>query len=76
MRGRRLQALRHALFRAQPWCQHCLGQGRQILATIRDHVVPLAEGGRDDEGNVQALCQICSDTKTAAEAQRGMRRIR
>ena len=62
------------LFRTQPWCRHCLARGAYILATIRDHVVPLAEGGREDETNVQALCQICSDAKTATEAQRGSQR--
>ena len=46
------------------------------MATIRDHIVPLAEGGRDTDDNTQALCEACSDTKTAAESQRGMRRAR
>jgi 5-methylcytosine-specific restriction protein A len=48
--------------------------GKRTLATIRDHIVPLAEGGQDTETNAQPLCQACSDTKTYAEAQRGRRR--
>ena len=44
------------------------------VATIRDHVVPLAEGGEDDEENVQPLCQDCSDAKTREESKRGQRR--
>jgi 5-methylcytosine-specific restriction endonuclease McrA len=44
------------------------------LATIRDHIVPLAEGGQDIESNVQPLCQTCSDIKTQAEAARGRHR--
>jgi 5-methylcytosine-specific restriction enzyme A len=74
VRGRRLQQLRAQLFAAEPWCVACLRLGRRTRATIRDHVIPLAEGGSDDEANVQALCQACSDAKTQAEAQRGMSR--
>jgi 5-methylcytosine-specific restriction protein A len=46
------------------------------VATVRDHVVPLAEGGLDAEVNTQALCQTCSDAKTQDEARRGMQRSR
>jgi 5-methylcytosine-specific restriction protein A len=70
VRGRRLQRLRHQLFRGQPFCARCHVE----VATVRDHVVPLAEGGLDAESNVQALCQTCSDAKTAAESKRGIQR--
>lgn len=74
IRGRRLQALRARLFAEHPLCVLCAAQGRTTAATIRDHVIPLAEGGTDDERNVQALCTPCSDAKTAGEAARGVRR--
>lgn len=45
--------------------------GRDSVAVIRDHVVPLAEGGPDVRENTQPLCQACSDAKTAREAKRG-----
>lgn len=32
-----------------------------------DHVLPLAKGGEDVEGNVQALCKQCHKTKTAID---------
>ncbi len=54
----------------------CEQRGVVRLATIRDHIVPLAEGGLDHEDNVQAICQFCSDEKTHAEAARGQRRNR
>jgi 5-methylcytosine-specific restriction protein A len=63
--------MRAALFRAQPFCQQCLTQGHRTVATIRDHIVPLAEGGTDTVSNTQGLCQMCSDRKTHAEARRG-----
>ena len=72
--GRALQRDREALFSREPLCRECVSQGRTTLATIRDHIKPLAEGGVDDDSNVQPLCQACSDAKTAAESARGVRR--
>ena len=74
VRGRQLQARRRRLFQRQPLCVVCLQQGNETLASIRDHVIPLAEGGRDDETNEQALCQQHSDEKTQREAARGRAR--
>ncbi|MRW86791.1 HNH endonuclease [Pseudoduganella sp. FT26W] len=72
--GRRLQAMRVALFSRHPLCAECLRQGRATPATQRDHVIPLAEGGLDDETNEQALCQDCHDEKSERERQRGTKR--
>lgn len=72
--GRRLQAMRARLFSRSPLCEECLRQGRAIVATQRDHIVPLAEGGVDDETNEQALCDACHEAKSLGEAQRGRRR--
>lgn len=71
VRGRRLQAKRAQLFAREPLCRECDRVGLVTLATIRDHIVPLAEGGTDDDANVQPLCGSCSDRKTAAESARG-----
>ena len=76
IRGRRLQRLRACLFAERPLCVKCEAIGHVTIATIRDHIVPLAEGGRDDEANVQPLCQACSDAKTQQESARGARRAR
>jgi 5-methylcytosine-specific restriction enzyme A len=73
VRGRELQRRRRALFEANPLCVVCLEHGRIVVATIRDHVIPLAEGGRDEEANIQAICGECHDTKTQAESRRGRR---
>jgi len=71
LRGERLQRLRAALFRQAPFCQLC-----GAVATIRDHRVPLAEGGRDIASNTQALCTACHDAKTIDERRRGIHRSR
>jgi len=76
IRGRQLQRLRHRLFSQQPLCVRCVARGQVSVATIRDHIIPLAEGGQDNESNVQALCQDCSDAKTADESRRGVDRAR
>ena len=67
--------MRSDLFARDPLCAECTRQGRVTLATQRDHIKPLAEGGTDDASNVQGLCAACHDAKTKAEAARGVRRI-
>ena len=72
--GRRLQAMRAALFSANPLCVECRRLGRVTLATQRDHIKPLAEGGLDDSDNEQGLCEECHDVKSKVEAMRGRHR--
>lgn len=69
--GRKLQAQRAALFAANPWCAICLPKGMRVLAQIRDHKVPLAEGGSDEDSNIQGICKPCDKVKSAAETARG-----
>jgi 5-methylcytosine-specific restriction enzyme A len=75
IRGRELQTRRNRLFAAAPLCVVCELAGRVTLATVRDHIRPLAEGGSEDEHNIQPMCQACSDLKTQTEAARGRRRL-
>jgi 5-methylcytosine-specific restriction protein A len=74
--GRKLQAMRAALFAREPLCVECKRQGRISEATQRDHIIPLAEGGPDDETNEQALCDACHEEKSRGESIRGRRRAR
>jgi 5-methylcytosine-specific restriction enzyme A len=78
IRGRQLQQLRLDLFARQPWCALCWEKSPKVftLATVRDHIIPLVEGGRDVESNTQPLCQPCSDAKSQSEAKRGQQRAR
>jgi 5-methylcytosine-specific restriction enzyme A len=58
-------------------CQECKRQGRftQLVVGNRaasnsarvDHIVPKARGGTNDEANLEALCRLCHDAKTALE---------
>lgn len=72
--GRRLQAMRQALFTRQPLCVECEKAGRVTLATERDHIVPLTEGGEDTDENTQGLCRPCHDEKSLGERLRAQRR--
>ncbi len=74
--GRRLQAMRERLFKDNPLCVECDRLGRVTLATQRDHIIPLAEGGTDGDDNVQGLCRACHEGKSLAEALRGRQRAR
>lgn len=74
--GRKLQRMRAELFARSPLCVVCESAGRVTLATQRDHKVPLAEGGADDQTNEQALCDACHEAKSLQERVRGQRRSR
>ena len=72
--GRKLQQLREQLFRRDPLCAECKRHGRVTLASQRDHIKPLAEGGTDTDDNVQGLCIECHDAKSLQERIRAQRR--
>lgn len=69
--GRRLQRMRDALFAREPLCRLCAAAGHTTLATIRDHIKPLAEGGTDTDDNIQPICDGCDEVKSKAERLRG-----
>lgn len=56
------------LVRDQYTCQSC---GTITLDLEVDHIVNIAQGGTDDEENLQALCVPCHKLKTAEESARG-----
>ena len=52
----------------------CVECGRDDVDLILDHIVPTAEGGRDEIGNAQWMCPPDHDDKTRREAARGRAR--
>jgi 5-methylcytosine-specific restriction enzyme A len=50
------------------------GRVLELATFIRDHKIPLAEGGTEDPSNIQGLCPPCNVKKTAAESLRGRQR--
>lgn len=69
IRGRQWMSIRAKWFREHPLCAGCYEQGRAVPATQLDHVVPLIDGGKDDQSNYQSLCVTCHDSKTRSEAK-------
>lgn len=49
---------RQQWLREHPLCVHCeaLTPSRTTAAAEVDHVIPLSQGGADDESNFQSLC--------------------
>jgi 5-methylcytosine-specific restriction protein A len=50
-------------------CQACKRAGQIGLATQVDHIKALADGGTDDDENLQGICEPCHQMKTSAEAK-------
>ncbi|TFF37431.1 HNH endonuclease [Pseudomonas sp. RIT623] len=50
-------------------CSECKRLGRLRGADEVDHIVPVAMGGTDDDGNLQAINHDCHKAKTQRDAQ-------
>ena len=69
-RGGSWMRIRAKWLREHPMCCKCQEEGALgIVATELDHVIPLSQGGRDDESNYQSLCYSHHKAKTAEEAK-------
>ncbi|MFS0736947.1 HNH endonuclease signature motif containing protein [Sphingomonas sp. 1P06PA] len=55
------------LERTQGLCEHCRAKGIATIATVVDHIVPLAHGGSDNDSNTRNLCRECDRDATAAQ---------
>lgn len=66
--GRRWQALRARILRAEPLCRTC-----GAPATDVDHITPRHLGGTDDPTNLAPLCRTCHQQKTLTEAANARR---
>jgi 5-methylcytosine-specific restriction protein A len=47
-------------------CEHCKAKGLVRVATVVNHIKPLAHGGEDVDENTENLCFDC-DSKVTAE---------
>jgi len=70
MRGGNLQRRNRKMFMRNPLCVICESQGEVTQATEWDHIVPLADGGGEHEGNLQGLCKKHHYEKSVLEAKR------
>jgi len=71
IRGSKGVAIRkRRLARSKGLCEHCLKVGKVRLATIVNHIIPLAHGGEDVDENTENLCKSCDDIVTAEHFNR------
>lgn len=67
LRGRAAVAQRKRRLEAEPLCRLCKRKGITRLATVPDHIIPLAKGGTDHDSNIRCLCADCHDEVTRQE---------
>jgi 5-methylcytosine-specific restriction protein A len=63
---------RDAWARSHPLCADPFSRHNEQLVSMKivDHIIPLSQGGRDDETNYQSLCMACHNYKTAHDGSR------
>lgn len=75
LRGRAAVNRRARWLRQHPLCVACEAEGRVTAGNVVDHTIPLWKGGRDDDTNLQTLCQTphhdAKSKREAAERARG-----
>ncbi|MDO7841091.1 HNH endonuclease [Sphingomonas immobilis] len=76
LRGRAGMEQRRRRLMAEPLCRACAKLSIVRAAVVPDHIIPLSEGGRDDDGNIQCLCQEHHDAKSKAERAAARQRRR
>jgi 5-methylcytosine-specific restriction protein A len=71
--GRTWRKARAAYIEAHPLCEVCEQEGRMTPAEEVHHIIPLADGGTNGDGNLMALCKSCHSKITASEGGRWRR---
>lgn len=66
-RGRAWMQIRERVLSREPLCRECAKVGETRVAVQVDHIVPLSRGGSDEMTNLQPLCQVHHDEKSARE---------
>lgn len=59
--GRAWKRIRDRYVHKHPLCELCLKEGRYVAVEEVHHIVPLAEGGSNDESNLMSLCRSCHE---------------
>ncbi|WP_325984950.1 HNH endonuclease [Pseudomonas protegens] len=66
--GRPWRRIRERILLRDQYTCRCCGVVTHELEV--DHIINVAEGGSDDDSNLQSLCVPCHQAKTGAEAAR------
>jgi 5-methylcytosine-specific restriction protein A len=68
--GQLWRKIRNRFLKEHPLCEICKREGKLTPAKQVHHVVPLANGGTNEESNLMSLCASCHSTITAKEGGR------
>ena len=71
--GRAWKKTRARFLLVHPLCELCKSEGRLTSAEEVHHILPLASGGTNDEGNLMALCKSCHSRITIGTSNRSTR---
>ena len=71
--GRAWKKLRARFLLLHPLCEQCKCEGRLTAAEEVHHLLPLANGGTNDAGNLMALCKSCHSKITIGSSNRSTR---
>lgn len=71
----RWQKIRARVLRERPLCVHCMGVGVVTAANEVDHIIPLRDGGTNEDANLQPLCKSCHSKKTRREKAGGSKSL-
>jgi 5-methylcytosine-specific restriction protein A len=68
--GNAWRKIRAAYLAAHPLCEQCQRAGRLTPAKEVHHILPLAQGGTHEAGNLMSLCSSCHSGITLTENNR------
>lgn len=57
--GNNWRKVRARYVHSHPFCEMCLKEGRITPVEEVHHIIPLSEGGTNDESNLMSLCRSC-----------------
>lgn len=59
----------------EPFCHDCMELGIGRIADELDHIIPLSQGGLDEDSNVRSLCKPCHAARTREQRANLQNRI-
>jgi len=68
--GRAWKKIRARFLSQHPLCEQCEKAGRLTPAEEVHHILPLADGGTNEESNLMALCKSCHSKITVENLNR------
>ena len=59
--GRNWRKIRNRYAAAHPLCEQCLKEGRMTPMTEVHHILPIKQGGTNENSNLMSLCHSCHE---------------